>query len=141
MTAPITQEMLIRRAAEPDRAFIMELVREKYPDRFDKGVHYVEWCLKQPDKLVAVGPNSFGVASAYWNYGFERRAGSSILCARPVAGSALEIVRMLRFMLVWAKQQGCEGLFRLQEDTGVDFGPLARRLRGRERIVWEIPLE
>lgn len=141
MTAPVTQELLIRRAVETDRDFVMGLVKDKYPDRYLKGVHYVEWCLTQPDKLVAVGPNSFGVASAYWNYGFERRAGSSILCARPVAGAALEIVRMLRFMLRWARQQGCGGSFRLQEDTGVDFGPLARRLRGAERIIWEIPLE
>ena len=87
MTAPITQELLIRAAGEADRAAIMALVKEKYPERYDKGVLYVEWCLRQPDKLVAVGPNSFGVASAYWNYGFERRAGSSILCARPVAGA------------------------------------------------------
>lgn len=141
MNAHLTEELLIRTAVEPDRAFIMALVKEKYPDRYDKGVHYVEWCLTQPDKLVAVGPNSFGVASAYWNYGFERRAGSSILCARPVAGAALEIVRMLRFMIAWARQQGAQGPFRLQEDTGVDFGPLARRLGGSERIVWEIPLE
>lgn len=140
MTAPLV-DLGIRRAVETDRAFVMELVKEKYPDRYQFGVRYVEWCLTQADKLVAVGPHSFGVATAYWNYGFERRAGSSILCARPVPGAALEVLRMLRFMINWAKQQGCEGSFRLQEDTGVDFGPLARRLGGSERIVWEIPLE
>lgn len=141
MTAPINNELLIRPATESDRTLIMDLVKEKYPDRYLKGVRYVEWCLTQPDKLVCVGPNSFGVAAAYFNYGFERRAGASILCARPVAGSVFEVLRMVRYMIAWAKRQGCEGDFRLQEDTGVDFGPLSRRLGGREKVVWEIPLE
>lgn len=132
---------MIRRFEEADRPFVMGLVKEKYPERYDKGVRYVEWCLTQPDKLVAVGPNSFGVAAAYWNYGFERRAGSSILCARAVSGSAFEVLRMVRYMIAWAKDQGCIGSFRIQEDTGVDFGPLARRLGGHERAVWEVPLE
>lgn len=141
MNAPLNSELLIHPFSEADRPFVMALVKEKYPDRYLHGVRYVEWCLTQPDKLVAVGPNSFCVAAAYWNYGFERRAGASILCARPVAGSAFEVLRLVRYMVAWAKQQGCEGSFRLQEDTGVDFGPLARRLGGSERIVWEIPVE
>ena len=136
----VRQPSEIRRATEIDRPFVMELVKEKYPDRYAQGIPYVNWCLNNPDRLVAVGPHSFGVASAMWHYGFQRRGGISILCCRPVAGASFEIVRMVRFMLDWAKAVGCEGDFTLVEDTGVDFGPLVRRLGGVSRTVWRIPL-
>lgn len=130
----------IRIAYEPDRAFIMALVREKYPDRdVDKAVPWVEWCLTQPDRLVCVGPNSFGVASALWHYGIERHGGMAILCSR--AKSGFEVLRMLRFMIAWAKEKGCHGDFDLAPDAGIDLGPFARRLGGVSRTVWKIPLE
>lgn len=140
MHAPFDRPLYIRPAVEADRPFVMSLVKEKYPDRYEKGISYVEWCLTNPDRLVAVGPNSFGVAAAMWHYGFERRGGISILCCRPVAGAAFEVVRMARFMLGWAREKGCRGEFTLMEDTGADFGPLARRLGGVAKTVWRIPI-
>ena len=132
----------IRSFCEADRAFVMRLVKEKYPDRpVEKAVPWVEWCLTQPDRLVLVGSHSFGVASALWHYGFERRGGLAILCSRPEPGSIFEILRMLRAMISWAKDKGCRGHFNLTADPDVDFGPVAKRLGGVELPVWKIPLE
>ena len=102
----------------------------------------MEWAIQNPERLVLIGANSVGVAQASWQYGFERRARLDMLGARPVAGAALEALKMVRMMLVWAKEQGAEGTFRLDADTGVDFGPFARRLGGKPVTLtrYEIPL-
>ena len=52
-----------------------------------------------------------------------------MLCARKGAG--FEAFRMVRMMIQWAREQGAQGEFKLDADTGVDFGPFARRLGGR----------
>ena len=132
---------LIHIASEPDREFIMDLVREMYPNRdVDKAVPWVEWCLTNPDRLVLVGTHSFGIASALWHYGFERHGGMAILCSKPENGSVFEVLRMVKIMIAWAKEKGCTGDFDLAPDSGVDFEPLARRLGGVRRLVWKVPL-
>ena len=126
-------------ASEPDREFIMDLVREMYPDRdVDKAVPWVEWCLKNPDHLVLVGENSFGIARAEWVYGFERLGKLLILCSR---GKSLEALRMVRKMIAWSKTRGCSD-FRIDANTGVDFASFAKRLGGHRQTVlrYDIPL-
>lgn len=139
----IEAEPAIRRATLADMPFIVEMARERYPQRtIDQGIPWMEWAIQNPDRLVLLGPNSIGVAQALWAYGFERRARLDMLGARAVPGAALEALRMLRLMLVWAKEKGAEGTFRLDADTGIDFGPFARRLGGKPVTVtrYEIPL-
>ena len=134
---------VIRAATLDDMPFIIELAREKYPQRtIEKGIPWMAWAIQNSERLVLVGPNSGGVAQVSWNYGFERRARIDMLGARAVPGAALEALRMVRMMLVWAKEQGAEGTFRLDADTGVDFGPFARRLGGKPVTTtrYEIPL-
>ena len=133
----------IRRASLDDMPFIIGMAKEKYPARqIEQGIPWMEWCIGSPERLVLVGPNSVGVASIGWHYGFERRARLDMLGARPTAGGALEPLRIVRIMLDWAKEQGAQGTFRLDADTGVDFGPFARRLGGKPVTLtrYEIPL-
>lgn len=133
----------IRRATLDDAPFLLELAREKYPARqVDLAANWLKWCIESPDRLVLIGPNSAGIAQVQWNYGFERRARLDALAARPTTGAALEALRIVRLMIDWAKQQGAVGSFRLDADTGVDFGPFAKRLGGRPVTMtrYEIPL-
>lgn len=136
-------KVAIRRATLADMPFLIALAKEKYPARqIEQGIGWMEWCIQNPERLVLVGPNSAGVAQVSWQYGFERRARLDMLGARPTAGGALEALRMVRMMLVWAKEQGAQGSFRLDADTGIDFGPFARRLGGKPVTLtrYELPL-
>ena len=133
----------IRRATVSDIPFVRELARLKYPARaIDGALHWFQWCLSNPDRLVLVGTNSVGVAQVDWYYGFERRARLDILASRPVSGTAWEAFRMVRMMVAWAKEQGAQGTFKLDADTGADFGPFARRMGGKAVTItrYEIPL-
>ena len=141
--APVPEPPSIRVATLADMPFIIEMAREKYPARtIEKGIPWIEWCIGNSERLVLVGLNSVGVAQVSWNYGFERRARLDMLGARPVKGAVLEALRMVRIMLGWAKAQGADGTFRLDADTGVDFGPFAARLGGKPVTLtrYEIPL-
>ena len=95
--------------------------------------------MKHPQRLVLVGAYSFGVAEVSDKYGFERRARLGMLAALPGAG--MEPLRLVRMMIAWAKQQGAAGTFRLDADTGVDFGPFAKRLGGKPILAqYEVPI-
>ena len=136
---PERPQRSIHIASEPDREFIMELVREKYPTKaVDRSVPWVEWCLKNPDHLVLVGENSFGIARSEWVYGFERLGTLLILCSR---GRNLEALRMVRKMIAWAKTRGCLE-FRLDANTGVDFAAFGKRLKAKRETIlrYNIPL-
>lgn len=133
----------IRRATLDDIPFIRELALEKYPARqVEQGLSWMLWCLKNPERLVLVGQNSVGMAAMAWNYGFEPRARLDMLASRPVAGAPWEAFRMVRMMIAWAKEQGAQGAFKLEADTGIDFAPFAKRLGGYAVITtrYDIPL-
>lgn len=140
---PHFDEQRIHKATLHDMPFIIDMAREKYPARqIERGIEWMEWAIQNPERLVLVSPNAVGVAQVSWNYGFERRARLDMLGARTVPGVALEALKMVRLMLVWAKEQGAQGAFKLDADTGVDFGPFARRLGGKAVTTtrYEIPL-
>lgn len=133
----------IHRATEADKPFMLEIARAKYDARvIDKSIAWVEWCMGNPERLVLVGANDFGIAQVDWIYGFERRGRLDLLASRPTAGAVLEALRMVRLMVGWAKEKGCQGTFKLDADTGVDFTAFAARLGGRkvEVLRCEIPL-
>ena len=133
----------IRRASLDDMPFIIGMAKEKYPARqIEQGIPWMEWCIGSPERLVLVGPNSVGVAQVDWRYGFERRGRLDMLASRPQASAPWEAFRMVRMMLAWAKEQGAQGTFRLYADTGIDFGPFAKRLGGEPVTLtrYEIPL-
>ena len=133
----------IRRTSLDDMPFIIGMAKEKYPARqIEQGIPWMEWCIGSPERLVLVGPNSVGVAQVDWRYGFERRGRLDMLASRPQASAPWEAFRMVRMMLAWAKEQGAQGTFRLDADTGIDFGPFAKRLGGEPVTLtrYEIPL-
>lgn len=134
----------IRRATEADIDVGIEMVRAAYPDRpIDNARHWVTWLIKNPDRCLLIGLHSVGCAQFTWRYGFEPRARLDFLAAAPAAVEVWEPLRMVRMMIEWAKGKGAKGCFRLDADTGVDFGPFARRLGGHEIVLrcWDIPLE
>lgn len=135
---------VIRVATMADMPFMVALAKEKYPNRpVEQGIPWMTDNLQSPNCLVLIGTDSVGVASISWNYGFERRARCDMLAARPVRGAGWEAYRMVKLMIEWAKQNGAKGAFRLDADTGADFGPFARRLGGTASTFtrYTIPLE
>ena len=133
---------MIRQATLDDIPFIMALAAEKYPGRdVTKDEPWAKWCIKNPDRLVLVGPSSMGCAQVDWIYGHECKARLDVLAARP--GPIWEALRMLRLMLNWARQKGAIGSFILDANTGIDFSAFSERLGGRKVTVtrFEIPLE
>lgn len=116
-------------------ADLMEIARRMmlhYPTRATNataiaGAKWICRAINSPNSLVLLSPSAFGIVSIGTYYGCERRARVDILCSRPSAGHSLESLRMVRKMIAWAKHRGFPTL-RLEADTGVDFGPFARRL-------------
>lgn len=123
----------IRRGVEEDIPWGMEIAKARYPGRdAEKGKEFLLWHLRNPNSIVLRGEYAFGVASIVLKYGFEKRARLDMLVAKAGNPAVLEALHILRAMVRWAALQGAEGHFRVDADTGVDFGPFVRRLGGRE---------
>lgn len=123
----------IHRATEADIPRGLEIARERYPEReVANGLEWVRWHMRQPLSLVLAGSCTFGVASIVLKYGFEKRARLDMLAALPEKGVVMEALQQVKTMVRWATLQGATGYFRIDADTGVDFGPFAKRLGGCE---------
>lgn len=122
------------------RRLIQHYAGRATPAQIMRGAKWMAWAIGSRDRLVLLGPNAFGIASIGTFYGCERKARVDILCSRPSAGRSLESLRMVRKMVAWAKRRGAPTL-RLDADTGVDFGPFARRLGATavSTIKFDIP--
>ena len=137
----------IRRATEADIVWGLEIAKERYPDRdVQLGVQFVRWSMNNPNSVVLRGSSVFGIASIVMKYGFEKRARLDMLAARSGNTAVVEALHIVRAMVRWAALNGAQGHFRIDADTGVDFGPLARRLGGHEVDPvkyprYDIPLE
>ncbi len=133
MNAPLFRNCAIRRMTEDDIPRALDLAKQAYPGRaVEGGVEWVRWHIKQANSLVLIGPGSLGVASIAWRYGFEKRSRLDMLAALPAKSSVIEALQQLRIMVKWAALQGAQGNFRVDADTGVDFGAFAKRLNGHE---------
>ena len=122
---------LVRRATEEDIPHGLAIAQQAYPGRgIEKAVDWAKWHLKQPNSLVLIGPGTLGIASIVFKYGFEKRARLDMLAAKPEKSSAIEALQQIRAMVKWAALQGAVGHFRVDADTGVDFGAFALRLGG-----------
>jgi len=137
----------VRRFTEADIPWGLEIAKERYPNRdVSLGVQYVRWSMGNANSIVLRGAVAFGVASISMKYGFEKRARLDILAAKAGNSAVIEALQIVRAMVRWAALQGAQGYFRIDADTGVDFGPLARRLGGHEVDAkryprYDIPLD
>jgi hypothetical protein len=123
----------VRRFTEADIPWGLEIAQERYHGRnAELGVQFVRWCMGNPNSIVLRGSAVFGVASVSMKYGFEKRARLDILAGRRGHRAVVEALQIVRAMVRWAALNGAEGYFRIDADTGVDFGPIARRLGGHE---------
>lgn len=121
----------IRRATEEDIPHGLAIAQQAYPGRgIEKALDWAKWHIKQPNSLVLIGPGTLGIASIAFKYGFEKRARLDMLAATPEKSSVIEALQQVRAMVRWAALQGATGKFRIDADTGVDFGPFAQRLGG-----------
>lgn len=98
--------------------------------------------LADPDRLVLLHPGAVGIANVNWHYGIEGRGSADVLACDPVEAGPFTVLQMVRMMLEWSRAKGATGPFRLSADTGVDFGPIARRLGGAPTLdkIYDIPL-
>lgn len=123
----------VRRMTEEDIPRGLEIAKHAYPGRgIENGVDWVRWHMKQANSLVLVGPGTLGIASIVFKYGFEKRARLDMLAAIPDRAGVIEAMQQVKAMVRWAALQGAQGQFRIDADTGVDFGAFARRLGGCE---------
>lgn len=124
---------VVRRATEADIPWGLEIARQRYPGRnVELGLQFIRWSLGNANSIVLRGESVFGIASVVMKYGFEKRARLDMLAAKPGNTAVVEVLQVVRAMVRWSALQGAEGHFRIDADTGVDFGPLARRLGGHE---------
>lgn len=129
----IFRNSTIRRVTEEDLPWGLEIAKERYPGRNSElGLQFVRWCMGNPNSIVLRGSEVFGVASISMKYGFEKRARLDILAGRRGHRAVVEALHIVRAMVRWAALNGAEGYFRIDADTGIDFGPIAKRLGGHE---------
>lgn len=137
----------IRLASEDDIPRGIEIAQRAYPGRgIEKAVEWAKWHLRQPTSLVLIGPGTLGIASIVLKYGFEKRARLDMLAALPGNSTVMEALQQVRAMVRWSALQGAVGHFRIDADTGVDFGPFAKRLSGvlvdpRKYPRYDIPID
>jgi hypothetical protein len=123
----------LRRATEADIPRGLQIAEQAYPGRgISMAVDWAKWHLRQPNSLVLIGDRTLGIASLAFKYGFEKRGRLDMLAAIPEKAAVLEALQQVRAMVRWATLQGAVGNFRIDADTGVDFGAFARRLGGHE---------
>lgn len=138
---------LIRIATLADIPFIMDIGKERYGDRaVGPSFDWVRYQMQNASAVVLVGPESVGISSIAWKYGSEKRARLDVLCARRTRTAPIEALQVLKAMIRWAAFNGAQGMFRVDADTGVDFGPFAKRLGGvevdaRRYPRYDIPLD
>lgn len=134
-------EPSIRAATAADIDFWLPRAQQLYPARPIMAMEpWIRWALNNEDCLILVGKNSCGMARVSWFYGVDRKARMEFLFGSP----SWETLKMVRLMVAWAKVRGATGKFRLTADTGVDFGPFAKRLGGHiveQNPQYDIPLE
>lgn len=131
----------IRIATAQDIARWLPVAQAAYPDRgVERGLPWIRWCIESPNRIALTGEHSCGIAQVTLKYGFEPRAMLDMLFSDGRAG--IEPLIIVRQMIVWAKAKGAVGRFTMDSDTGIDFGPIARRLGGCSVDIrrWTVPL-
>lgn len=130
---PLFRNSAIRRATEADIPHGLAIAEAAYPGRgIENALDWAKWHLRQANSIVLIGPGTLGIASIVFKYGFEKRARLDMLAASPEKSSIVEALQQVRAMVRWSALQGAVGHFRIDADTGVDFGAFAKRLGGHE---------
>ena len=121
---------MIRRVTVEDIPRALEMAAAAYPERrVAMGEDWARWVVGHPDRICLISDEALGVASIVTRYGHERRAQLDLLAS--LNPRSFDPVRMLRAMIEWARSRQAVGAFKIDSDTGVDFGPFVRRLGGR----------
>lgn len=134
----------IRRGRDEDIPFMLEICKERYGERASEiSIPWMKWHIKNPSSLVLVGSATIGLASINLHYGFEKQARLDMLAAKREKSAVFEALQQVRAMVRWAAINGAEGTFKIDADTGVDFGPFAKRLGGSPINYprYQIPLD
>jgi hypothetical protein len=133
---------MIRKATLEDIERGLVLCKKLYPGRpVHLGIPWIIDCMRRADRLVLVSDHGVGVATGFLKYGWFPMAQMEILAVLPEAPK-MEAVRFLRTMIAWAKANGAKR-FLISADSGIDLGPLARRVGGRTRDTphYYVPLQ
>ncbi len=118
----------IREATLADIDFILALGRRMYPgEPIHNGLPWIIECMRRPDRLVLVSDYGVGIASIFFAYGFVKRVNMDVLAVEP--GHGLHVVSFLKAMIRWGKFHKATA-FNVGSTTGVDFGPMVKRLGG-----------
>lgn len=153
MNAPVQHRVFLNSTIRPatiaDIPRGLQIAEEMYPGRgVGGGVDWARGCVENRNgsNFAWIGDHSFIIAHIYRQYGFELRARLDMLCARRQKSAILEALQLVKACKRWAALNGVVHPLKLDADTGVDFGPFAKRLGGwkvdPDRYpVYEIPLD
>jgi hypothetical protein len=121
---------MLRIVTKSDIPDLMRIARARYGD-FDQiaAKAWAERAIGQPDALFIRSDHAFGVAAMqpfFYNPDVEH-ARLVFLASSAPNPWAMEPYHILHDLVVWAKNRGAQ-TFSFGSDTGVDFGPFAKRL-------------
>mgnify|MGYP001549724377 CR=1 FL=1 len=121
---------MIRPLTEADFPWCHDLCRRAYPMGYYDPRSAQNWftgLLKSPGVCALRGEKAFAIAAVQerpWN---PARSDAFLLPVVAPDGSGFELYRIMRELVRWARAAGAEE-FHFDAITGVDFGPIARRL-------------
>jgi hypothetical protein len=126
-----SRRQIIRRAVPEDLSRLLDIMDPCYPGRsIRRGARWIAWHINNPDSIVLLGPASVSIGCIATRFGYEKVARMEVLCTTKGKATAIEPLRHMRIMTAWAREHNLP--LHIASDTGVDLGPIARRLGGRE---------
>lgn len=123
---------MIRAASPDDLPWCVDLCRRRYAEPMDLAAlqAFLLRCIADQDVLFERTGRAFTVTRLAQVYFWPRSvAAMLILVAEDEPGAVWDIMRLARSAARWGKARGASRLS-IGAETGVDFGPIAKRMGG-----------
>lgn len=125
---------MIRTATVADIPAILAISRDSYTivSDWEQTEAWMHRMINHPDCMFVLSDNGYGVATLmapFWAPGDLQ--GHMVILASRSGSSGMQGCALVRAMASWAKSRGAK-VFRFGSETGIDLGPIARRLGARQ---------
>lgn len=130
---------MIQVAGHGDVADAVAIAERVYP-AFDarQAVDWLRSIIGKPNVAFLRDGDSFIIASITQSFWSPPRCYLLFVFGKPHPGRIWEVCRLMKAVDAWRKHLGAEGFY-FGEDTGVDLGPIAKRLGAKmARPSWQL---